>query len=401
MELWGDSLNVLIQMPGLTRDELRGFKKGFKRYSYMESDTPVPIAFWVFSFPSPHGPAECNFNARIVRSEYIESFLDTSEGVKNAVQFYLLDGDIPVLSEAYFILRHLGFRSLPPMIVVGVKNTDRNRDMIPGTKSEGAQKFMRFFSEELIPHIENKYSVENFRIIYGASNAGLFVLHSLLTDPAIFSAHIASSPTIIWSKEYMAEKLSAAAKDSSELKNFLYVIYADNDWTKVRDTLKEYLPALEPLRERGLRLETRYVPEEGHVPLNSLYHGLLALFDGYSYPDEKRRHEGLDSLIAYYRNYSERIGYRVQVPFSALNGAGQSLLFRQKKIKEAIEVFELMKRHYPNEGSCDMMLAVSYYKDNNLKKSREYFLRASANKELEIPPFPEWAEMKKIFKTPK
>lgn len=95
MELWGDSLTVLIQMPGLTRDELRAFKKGFKRYSYLESDTPVPIAVWMFDFQKPHGPVECNFNARaVVRPEFIKSFLDMSEGIKNAIQFYLLDGKI-------------------------------------------------------------------------------------------------------------------------------------------------------------------------------------------------------------------------------------------------------------------------------------------------------------------
>jgi hypothetical protein len=92
MELWGDSLTILIQMPGLTRDELRAFEKGFKKYFYLESDTPAPIAFWIFKFGKPHGPVECNFNARVVRPEYVESYLDTAEGIKNAVQFYLLDG---------------------------------------------------------------------------------------------------------------------------------------------------------------------------------------------------------------------------------------------------------------------------------------------------------------------
>ena len=94
MELWDNFLTVLIQLPGLTRDELRAFKKGFKKYSYLESDTPTPIAIWIFNFAKPHGPVECNFNARVVRSEYIKAYLDTSEGIKNVVQFYLLDGKI-------------------------------------------------------------------------------------------------------------------------------------------------------------------------------------------------------------------------------------------------------------------------------------------------------------------
>jgi len=94
MELWKSGLTVIIQMPELRRQELKAFKKGFKRYAYLESNTPVPIALWVFNFPPPHGAIDCNFNARIVKQEYIEIFLDTTEGIKNAVTFHLLDGQI-------------------------------------------------------------------------------------------------------------------------------------------------------------------------------------------------------------------------------------------------------------------------------------------------------------------
>lgn len=94
MELWKDGLNVVIQMPGLQRDELRAFKKGFKRYSYLESSTYPPVAYWIFKFSDPHGPVECNFNSRIVKPEYITAYLDTAEGgIKNAVTFYLLGGE--------------------------------------------------------------------------------------------------------------------------------------------------------------------------------------------------------------------------------------------------------------------------------------------------------------------
>ncbi len=54
MELWHDMLTMLIQIPGLSQDQLRSFNKGFKQYSYLESDTPIPIALWIFDFPAPH-----------------------------------------------------------------------------------------------------------------------------------------------------------------------------------------------------------------------------------------------------------------------------------------------------------------------------------------------------------
>ena len=92
MELWEDGLNVIIQMPNLRREERQAFKKSFKRY-YSETTGEVPVAVWIFDFPKPHGPIDPAFDARRVNPEYVESFLNTDGGVKNLIQFFLLDGD--------------------------------------------------------------------------------------------------------------------------------------------------------------------------------------------------------------------------------------------------------------------------------------------------------------------
>ena len=95
MELWEIGFVVVIQYPALTSDELSAFHEGFKQYSYLESSTRVPIAVWVFDFPDPHGKIDTSFNARVVGRDLIDDFLDTSKGgIKNALQFFLLDGQI-------------------------------------------------------------------------------------------------------------------------------------------------------------------------------------------------------------------------------------------------------------------------------------------------------------------
>ena len=95
MELWEIGLVVVIQYPGLRSDELSAFHEGFKQYSYLESPTRVPIAIWVFDFPDPHGKIDTSFNARVIDKDLIDDFMDTSKGgIKNAFQFFLLDGQI-------------------------------------------------------------------------------------------------------------------------------------------------------------------------------------------------------------------------------------------------------------------------------------------------------------------
>ncbi len=96
IELWNDKLTVLIQMTGLKRDQLRALNKGFKQYSYLESDTPIPIALWIFDFPDPLSSIEGDFNAKRARRKWLDLYLDAGDDdtIKKAIQFFLLDGPI-------------------------------------------------------------------------------------------------------------------------------------------------------------------------------------------------------------------------------------------------------------------------------------------------------------------
>ena len=94
MTLW-ENLVVVINMPGVTSEERQAFQNGFKEYSYLESDTPVPIALWVFQFPKPHGTIDVNFNAKNEGSEKVKNYLEMENcQIRNTIQFFLVDGQI-------------------------------------------------------------------------------------------------------------------------------------------------------------------------------------------------------------------------------------------------------------------------------------------------------------------
>lgn len=98
MELGNDAIpHVFLQFPGCTRDERQAFRDGFKTYCYLESGERAPVAYWIFNFRDPVNPSEVNFDARLVAAAkpgLIEKYLDEREGLKNAMLFYLLDGQI-------------------------------------------------------------------------------------------------------------------------------------------------------------------------------------------------------------------------------------------------------------------------------------------------------------------
>ena len=94
MELW-ESLMITIQMPGLRREEVRAFKKSFKRYAFLELSTSIPIAFFMFDFPAPINLFDVNFDGTVCPKDFIEDYLSPINGQpSNLVTFYLLDQNI-------------------------------------------------------------------------------------------------------------------------------------------------------------------------------------------------------------------------------------------------------------------------------------------------------------------
>ena len=106
---------------------------------------------------------------------------------------YMTDGDAHIghtSSTIDFLVRN---GRMSDLIVVGIPNTDRTRDLTP-TKANGpnagqfptaggADKFLKFIEAELIPEIEKTYRVQPYRILAGHSFGGLFAVHALITRP--------------------------------------------------------------------------------------------------------------------------------------------------------------------------------------------------------------------------
>ena len=104
---------------------------------------------------------------------------------------------------------------LPRTIVVGVRNTHRSRDMTPAVTpgfepppevgaSGGADAFLGFLADELVPQLERRYRTAPMRVLVGHSLSGLFVLHALARRPGLFTGYVVMEPAIWWNdgKEY-------------------------------------------------------------------------------------------------------------------------------------------------------------------------------------------------------
>lgn len=155
---------------------------------------------------------------------------------------YVLDGglqeDFPHVARDVDAAIRAG--AMRPMIVVGIENTERRRDMT-GTTSVasdraiaphvgGSEHFRKFISDELMPEIRRRYRTDGHRAIVGESLAGLFVLETFSVDPQLFDTYIALSPSLWWNDRFLARAAKVylqAPRPRRELT--LYVASAGDD----------------------------------------------------------------------------------------------------------------------------------------------------------------------------
>jgi predicted alpha/beta superfamily hydrolase len=135
---------------------------------------------------------------------------------------YILDADGRLQHSAMTARFLLQNGKMPRAILVGVYNIDRNHDFLPDSSKSaptggGAENFIRFFSQELIPYINNNYKTEPFKVIVGHSYGGVFAMYALLNDPELFDAYISIDPSF-WYKNLLMVKNAAA--ELSKTKNW-------------------------------------------------------------------------------------------------------------------------------------------------------------------------------------
>src|SRR3984885_7298316 len=80
------------------------------------------------------------------------------------------DGDFQHASTTADLLADAG--RIPPILVVGIPNTVRNRDLIPFAAGSGSENFLKFITTELIPKLDHDYRTLPHRVIVGHSFGG-------------------------------------------------------------------------------------------------------------------------------------------------------------------------------------------------------------------------------------
>lgn len=282
----------------------------------------------------------------------------------------LLDGDAHFHS-ASGIVRYMGENEqIPEMIVVAVSNTNRTRDLTP-TKSKsglggnndaqalassgGGDNFLRFLELELLPEIDKDYRTLPYRLLVGHSLGGLFALDSFLNQ-RIFNAYLVIDPSLTWDGQAIVKKAGSILASNNSFKTTLYIAQANNPFNEGRnagargEAFQALITNIAGNKSKGLRYSYAFFEHEDHfsVPLLSLYHGLLFIFEGYKFPLNTLANRDAGDVRKHYEMFSRRLGVDVLPPGKLLNGVGLFLLNNEKKVDKAIQLFKLNQEYYPH-----------------------------------------------------
>lgn len=202
---------------------------------------------------------------------------------------YVLDGDV-AFGMAASIARYLQIGdNIPELIVVGIgygaidksAGEKRRRDYRP-TATGGAENFLLFLKDELIPFIDSNYrTIPEDRTITGYSIGGLFALYCLFTQPDIFNSYIVGSPKLSWDNYSIFDyEESSVDKLKGKSLNLFISVGSEESEEKFFEPVDQLVIQLQERNYSGINLKTKVFQGSTHLmgPPESLTHGLLAVF---------------------------------------------------------------------------------------------------------------------------
>lgn len=294
---------------------------------------------------------------------------------------FLLDGQTRFGHGATSVDTLAASGDIPEMIVVGIDSTRPVRDFtptsweaIPGGGS--ADKFKSFLSTELLPTIEKEYRTNGFRILSGQSLGGLFVLHCLSAEPALFQGYMAITPDLGWDKQLAQRALQKTFEADSTIKGFAYIARADAtgpalaDFDALADTFKNTAPA-------GLRWQAAAFPEEtrASVPLLAQIDALRRLYPDYRFRTDDYT-KGLANAEEHFSKVSRTVGTPLPITEEALAGVAYALL--DSKPKDALKLFQRNLETNPNSAGAHLGMAEALAKNAKWKDAAREADRAVA-----------------------
>ncbi|MFN7977898.1 MAG: alpha/beta hydrolase-fold protein [Vicinamibacterales bacterium] len=155
---------------------------------------------------------------------------------------YVLDGP-PLDGHTADAARALAREGAAPgVIVIGIPNMRRGEralDFLPPSMSfprrdgsrfvGGADRFLRFLADELVPRIDRDYRTAAPRLLVGHSLGAIFTCWSLVSAPALFQGRFAHSPAVWRDEDVVMDAVDRHLASAHALGGWFYTSVGANE----------------------------------------------------------------------------------------------------------------------------------------------------------------------------
>ncbi|MBX7152237.1 hypothetical protein K1X84_11380 [bacterium] len=244
-------------------------------------------------------------------------------------------------------------KRIPSMILVGITNTKRMRDLTPKTETDslnkfsgsgGSDRFTDFLESELFSFIEKNYRVCSYRILVGHSLGGLFAVHTWSSRAKLFNAYIAISPSLWWNGMRVIRESEVFLNNGQTIPS-LYVTIGDEREDMVRSNESLH----KALQNHRSHFQWKYTvmanEDHGSIAHRSVYDGLEWLYQGWLLPANYET-MNLAELQKHAQEMAKKFGYAIVTEREVLSATGNRLRVKGQ-FEKAIAVLQFNSTQNP------------------------------------------------------
>ncbi|MBK0369245.1 alpha/beta hydrolase [Flavobacterium agrisoli] len=264
------------------------------------------------------------------------------------------------------------YSRIPQMIVVGICNTDRTRDLTPTEANKqaffsknrkkaqatgGNENFIAFLEKELRPYIDSKFRTSGYNLLNGHSFGGLTATNILLNHSSLFNAYVIIDPSLWWDNELLNKQADSIFTSKDFEKRNIYVAMANkraipqDTTTDMARGIEKFKLLLETKKPQNLRWGFHFYENEDHgtIPIPAEYDGLRFIFKNHLVEVKQAAHES-ELVTQQFQKLSADLGFPFQPSESYLDWMGNYCLDTERP-QLAIPFFELIEKTYNKSKS--------------------------------------------------
>lgn len=296
--------------------------------------------------------------------------------------FVLLDGRHNFKATASMIHALSRGRAIPHMIVVGIDSPDRWRDLtpvegmgIPGTGGGGP--FLESLIDEILPHIDQTYRTNGFRVFSGHSLGGLTTMNALFEEPELFDAYLALSPSLEWDDGFLLSRARRFLARAELPGAMLYMALADERLERqYYDPMVELLEASAP--PQLLWTSELFEEQDDHMSIrvSAGLAGVRWVFRDWRLSSRRIYAMSREEIEAHYAMATARYKEPRELGMMEITDAGYWGLYDDATVERAMEFFELAVEKWPDHPYPYSCLGEGLERTGRLNEALEQMARA-------------------------